>query len=214
MAMHADRYPARITHPGAEIANQNAVLLRNGVARRVRNIKHRGAGVNHRFEHLKEIIPVGPACILGIKLDVIGVAPGELHCFHSHFQDGDFLLGERPPVFVIAELAQDVNIGRPDSGMDPRALGLSQRLAAGMNVVGHGAGERADRNVLDLARDVLHRREVLRRRVGVACLYNIHPQLRKLSGDAQLLAPSEARSRSLFAIAQSRIEYIHLLRLH
>ena len=63
-----------------------------------------------------------------------------------------------------------------------------------MNVVGYRAGQGADRNILDLARDIFHSSEVFRRGVRISGFYNVHSQLRKLPRNAQLLAASEAGS--------------------
>ncbi len=135
--MHADGHAVGIAYFGADIADQRAILLRNRVASRVRNVQHRGPGVDRRFEHLEQKRLIGASRILRVELDVIGVAFREFHCLNCHLQDCDSLLGESPSVFVIAEFAHDVNIGRTDPGMDSRPLCPRQSLAARMNVVGH-----------------------------------------------------------------------------
>ncbi len=59
MAVHADGGPADIGHSLADRADQAAILLRHRVARGVGNVDHRGAGINGRLEHLKEVSWIG-----------------------------------------------------------------------------------------------------------------------------------------------------------
>jgi hypothetical protein len=61
------------------------------------------------------------------------------------------------------KLAGDVDVGCADSGVNPRTLGFGEGLAAGVDVVGDGAGKGADGWTLDFLTDELNGFEVFGR---------------------------------------------------
>jgi hypothetical protein len=121
-------------------------------------------------------------------------------------QDLDPLFGERPAIFLVPELAHDVDVGGPDARVDPRLRGFRQRFAARFNVGSYGAGEAANRRAAHLARNQIDGAEILRGRSGIAGFDHVHFEKRQLPGDCQLLFASKTRSGGLLAISQAGVE--------
>ena len=144
--------------------DQLAPLFGDGVAGGVGDVDHGGAGGDHGFEHLEQILGVGATGIFGVELYVVHIALGELHGFHTHAQDGGALLFERLAVAIVAELAHHVDVGRADTGVDTRAQRFGERPSASVYIVGNGARQRTDGGALDLFGDASHGLEVVRAR--------------------------------------------------
>ena len=197
MAVHADDGLPDPRHVLPDAADQRAVLLRHGIAGGVGNVDHSGPGVDHGRNHFKQVGGVGAPGVFRAELDVIGELPRHPDGIDRHLQNLPLLFGQRFPIPVVAELAADVDVRSADSRMDARPPALRQRLAACLDVRGHGAGERADRGSLNLPANQLYGLEILGRRIGIARLDHVHFQLRQLPGDDQLLAASQAGSGSL-----------------
>jgi hypothetical protein len=94
-----------------------------------------------------------------------------------------------------------MNVGNADASVNAGPRGPGERLAAGLDVCGDRARQRADGRPLDLLSDPLDGIEVFRRRCGEAGLNNIHLQPRELARERNLVATPQAGSRSLFAIS-------------
>ena len=73
-----------------------------------------------------------------------------MHRVDGHLDEPGLLLAEGLAVLVVAELAEDVDVGDADAGVDARAAGLGEGLAAGLDIAGDGAGQGADGGALDL----------------------------------------------------------------
>src|SRR5487761_1160885 len=107
------------------------------------------------------------------------------------------------------QLALDVDVARGDERVNPRPLGVPDRLPRCVDVLLGRPRQPADHRALHLPRDCLHRLEVTRRGDREARLDYVDAQARQLLGDLQLLLPVQGYPRGLLPIAQGRVEDPH-----
>src|SRR5579864_5529103 len=159
--MNADGAARDVGHALAEGANQATVLLGYRVAGGIGDVDDGSAGVDGGFDHFEQIRWIGAAGIFGVELDIIGVFAREFDGGNGHLQDFSFLFGEGLAVAFILKFSGNVNIGSADAGVNAGTFGLGQRFAAGVDVIGNGAGKSADGRTVDFLRDELDGLEVL-----------------------------------------------------
>jgi hypothetical protein len=106
----------------------------------------------------------------------------------------------------LLELVLEVDVAGGQEDVDAgRHLGPLEGLGGALDVERRAAGQRRhlDR---DLAADLLHRLEVAGRGDREPGLHHVHPQLRQLVGQAQLLGHGHAAAGRLLAVAQGGVE--------
>ncbi len=90
--------------------------------------------------------------------------------------------------------------------MDPRALGVLDRVPGGVDVGLVRAGEAADHGPFDLAGDRLDRLEVAGRGDREAGLDHVDAEARELLCDLDLLLRVQRDAGRLLAVSQRRVE--------
>ena len=197
VAVHRERGRAQIGHQPVELREHRVVLARHRVADRVGHIDRRGALVERDLDHLGHVLDVRARAVLRRELDVVGVL--------ARLRDRRADL----PLDVLArglQLVLDVHVAGGEEGVNPRPLGVPDRLPGGLDVLLGRARQTADHGAFDLSRDRLHRLEVAGRGDREAGLDHIDAQPRELVGDLQLFLLVQRDSRRLLAVAQGRVE--------
>ena len=110
-----------------------------------------------------------------------------------------------------AQLVAHVRGGHADAGVDAGTLRELQRIGRRVDVLVHGAGQRAHHGrVAGQLGDAAHRLEVAGTGDGKAGLDDIDVQAKKLAGDDELLLRVHGSARRLLAVAQRGIEDVDL----
>ena len=104
------------------------------------------------------------------------------------------------------ELVRELHVARVHEDVDARRGRGAERLARGLDVLRHGARERADARVADVARDAAHGLHLLRRAHREARLDDVHAGRGERLGDLALVARAEGDAGGLLAVAQRGVE--------
>jgi hypothetical protein len=144
MAVDANRGPGNIGHSFANGADERAIVFRHGVTRSIGNVDHSSSGINRRLKDFIKIRWLGAAGVLCVEFNIIGVRPSPLDRIHRHPHHLGLLFAQRLSVLFGPELAEDVNIGNADAGVDARLLGFGQRPAASLDIFRYRSREPAD----------------------------------------------------------------------
>ena len=100
-----------------EIFDFRAILFRQAVSRRVRDIDHCCPRFDDCLDDPCEVFIVGASCILGIKLHILHIFLGITHCCHGALYD--FLS-------VGVEFINDMWVAGTDAGMNAFMLRILQ----------------------------------------------------------------------------------------
>ena len=123
------------------------VLFRQRITRGIRDVDHRSASSDDRFDHFCKEFIVGTTRIFAVEFDIFNVLLGVFRGVHRALENG---LGRG------AQLIEDVAVRNTDARMDARARTIDVLL--------HGARERTDdRLIAYFGRDLLHALEIARR---------------------------------------------------
>ena len=183
-----------------QVLDLGAELLRQAIARRVGDVHHSRARLDHRLHHAGEELVVGTAGVLRIEFNVLDVLLRVLDGADGPFQD----------LFPGGiELVADVRVGGADPGVDPAPLGVLQRLRGHVDVLFHGPRQRADRGPGHRLGDLHHRVEITRRGNRETGLDDVHAEELQGLGDLDLLHGVQLTSRDLFPVAERGVEYVH-----
>ena len=79
--------PLDAAHVLAQIAEQLRKLIRHRVAHRVGNVDRRCAGIDHRFNHLRQKLKLGARGILGRKFHIRTALARHVHRIDGEPQD-------------------------------------------------------------------------------------------------------------------------------
>ena len=187
----------RVGHALAQRLDELAVELGDRVADGVRDVDRAGALADHRLDDAGQELRIGAIAVLGRELDVVGQVAGEAHRLDRLLQH--LLAGH-------AQLLLHVEFAGGDEGVDARAVGAGQCLGGARDVAIVGAGQRADRAVLDRRGDGLDGLEVAVARRGEAGFDDVDLHALQLAGDAQLLFTRHGRAGGLLAVTQRGVE--------
>ena len=173
------------------------ILLRQTVARGVRDIYHCGPGLDHSLHHLGEVFIVRASGILAIKLHIVHKPLGVL-C------GGDGLFEDMLTVGV--KLIQDMLVAGADTRMDTLVLGILQGLEGHVDVVLHSACQCTNHRPCHRLRNLNHRMEVTRTRYGESRLNHVHAELFQGFRHLDFLYRVQLASRYLFTVPERRVE--------
>ena len=98
----------------------------------------------------------------GVGFNIVGVRASALDRIHRHPHHLGLLFAQRLSVLFVPKLAEDVNIGNTDAGVDSRLLGFGQRLAASFDIFRYRPRKPADDGAFDLACDPFDGLEIFR----------------------------------------------------
>ena len=200
--MHRPDDLVRIWYAFDQLAHGLRVLKGNGVTDGIRHVDGLGTGLDHCLEDTAQEIDFRATGILGRKLDIVGVLPrpaDSLDCLFDHL------------VRRHAQLFLHVDRRGGDEGMNTPRFGRLDGLAGTADIVLVGAGQRADRGILDRLGNGMDRIEITGRSGSKTGLDHIDAHLFQLAGDANLLFLGHRCARALFAVAQRRIENYQML---
>ena len=197
MAMHGEHRLVGIGDALEQLADGVGVLVRNGVADRVRNVDGACAGVDGSLDDAAEEIDLRAAGVLAGKLHV-GAQTARLlhraHCLLHHL------------VRLHAQLVLHVDRAGGDKGVNAPGVGAGQRFGSAFDVGIDGARQAAHGAVLDVVGDQLHRGEIAGAGDGEARLDHVYLQPLQRPGDAQLFLTGHGRAGTLLAVAQGGVE--------
>ena len=197
VAMDTEHRIAGVGDPVDQALDHVAHMGRCGVADRVGDIDRGRPRLDHRLDHPAEKVHLGADRVLGRKLDVVAITFGPLHPLDRVLDD---LVGRH----VQLELAVDRTGGQED--MDPRRLGVLQRLPGPVDILVVTATETGDLGAFEIIGDLLDRPEIIGRGDRETGLDHIDAQVDQRLGDLHLLLVVHAAAGRLFTITQSRIE--------
>mmetsp|Transcript_100316 Transcript_100316/g.279272 ORF Transcript_100316/g.279272 Transcript_100316/m.279272 type:complete len:521 (+) Transcript_100316:2515-4077(+) len=197
VAVHAPDRLVAVGHLLAQAADEVAVELGDGVADGVGNVDRAGPFPDDGLTDAGQEVDVGAVTVLGRELDVAAQLAREAHGQRRLLQH---LLARH------AQLLLHVQFASGNEGVDARSRGAGQGFSRARDVAVIGAGQRADRAVLDGRRDRLHRLEVAVAGRRKACLDDVDPHALQLAGDAQLFLARHRRAGRLLAVAQRGVE--------
>ena len=139
-------------HVVHEVLDARAEVLRQRVARGVRDVHHRGPRLDDRLDDPREEREIRPARVLGVELYVLDEVAGVLHALDRTLDA--LVLGD-------AQLVAHVRGRHADAGVDAGTLRELQRIGRRVDVLVHGAGQRAHHSrVAGQLGDAAHRLEV------------------------------------------------------
>ena len=185
-----------------EVFDLRAVFVRKTVARRVGDIDHRRAGPDDRLDHAGEVLDVGAPGVLGIELHVLDVAFGIFHRLDGRFDD---LLG-RGTQFVVDMLRRNA-----DARMDTLAPGQPQRIGRNVDVLLHGAGQRADRRLGNGLGNLQHGVEITGAGDGKSRLDDVYAEAFEQFGDFNFFGGVQLTTGDLLTVAQRGVENVQSL---
>ena len=189
---------ADVGHVFPQILEDVPILRGDRVADRVGNIDRRRAGVDRLLDDLAEKVELGPRRVFGREFDVRAVVDGPLD--HLDGLPDDLVLGH-----LEFELAMDG--ARRQKDVDPRPIGILERLPGAVDVLFQAASQAADhRAIAELPGNLAHGLKVTGRRDREAGLDHVDPQLDKSPGDLELFGRVHAAAGRLLAVAQGRVE--------
>ena len=152
MAVHRHGDVVDAGHVVHEVLDARAEVLRQRVARGVRDVHHCGPRLDDRLDDPCEEREIRPARVLGVELHVFHVLLGVADGMHRSFDA--LVLGD-------AQLVAHVRGGHADAGVDAGTLRELQRIGRRVDVLVHGAGQRAHHGrVAGQLGDAAHRLEV------------------------------------------------------
>ena len=197
VAMGGEHGAMDAVHVLHEVLDFLAVFAGQAVARRVGDVDHRGARLDHCLHHARQVFVVRAAGVFGVELDVLDVAFGVLDGRHGAFED--FLA-------VGVELIFNVRVAGTAARVDELVLGKLQRLGRAVYVLGHGACQGANRGPRHGLRNFDNGIEIARARNGEARFNDIHAQRLELFGHLDFLHRVQLAAGHLLAVAQRSVE--------
>ncbi len=197
MAMHRPDCLVAVRNTLAQILDEIAVQLRDGVSHGVGHVDCRGTLVDGGLQHPAQEVHIATVAILRAELHVLYQVAcktyGQL-CLLEH------LIGAH------AQLLLHVQRRGCNEGMDARAIGTFERFRRARDVPVVCTRERADCRVLYGSGNRLHGFEVTVGTGGKAGLDHIHAQSLELASNTHFLVTGHRRSGRLFAITQGGIK--------
>ena len=197
VAVDGEHDVAQARHELVEPRQERGVLVRHGVADRVRDVDRGRALLDRRRQHLGGELDVGAGGVHRAELDVLDERAG--------VRDRRAGLAQH----VLArglQLVANVDVARGDERVHARALGIAHRLGGALDVRGVRARQAGDHRAVHLPRDRPYRLEVTRRRDRESSLDHVHAEPRELLRDLQLLGRVQRDARRLLAVSQRRVE--------
>ena len=170
-------------------ADHAGVLRGHGVADGVGDVDRRRAGLDRRLDDLAEEVELGAGGVLGGELDVVAVALGPA-ARSSTARSMIFVAGH-----LELELAVDRAGGQED--VDPRRLGVLERLPGAVDVALVAAGQAADGRAGDLGGDRADRLEVARRGDREAGLDDVDAESPRAPGPPPASRPCSCSRRAI-----------------
>src|SRR5690606_1761663 len=101
-----------------------------------------------------------------------------------------------------------------DERVDPRSFGFLDRLRGALDVLGGHPGEGGDSPTLDVLSDGPHRLEVAGRSDRKPGFDHIHVELRKVTGDFELLIHVEVDTGRLLTVSKRRVKDANVIHLY
>ena len=197
VAVDADDRLIDVGHALAEGPDHAGVLGGRGVADGVGDVHGGRARLDGGLDDVAEEVGLGPGGVLGAELDVGADGPGAADALDGPLDD--LLAGHLQLV-----LAVDRRGGQED--VDPRLLGVLERLPGAVDVAVVAAGEPADGRAGDLGGDGADGLEVALRGDREPGLDDVDAERGQGAGHLHLLGLVHARARRLLAVAQGRVE--------
>ena len=159
VAVHAHGDVVQRRREPVQLADEVAVLQRQGVAHGVGHVDGGRAALDGDAQHLGQVLRLGAARVHGAELHVgLGAAPPARGQRDHGPRVGQHL------VLGLLDLVLEVHGAGADERVDARDLGDLHGVPADADVLLHGPRQAGDARPLDLARDGLHRVEVVRAR--------------------------------------------------
>ncbi len=174
-----------------------AILVRQTIARSVRNVTNSSTSLHHSINHASQILILRATSVLRIEFHVLHVALGILHRSRSTLND--FLARG-------IELKLDVGITRADTRMDALMLGKLQRIGSHVDILLNRTSQSTNRRPSHSLRNLYHRIEIAWRRNRKTSLNDIHAQQFQLLRHLYLLNSIQLAAWHLFTISQCGVE--------
>ena len=198
--MHGNHGLVDVGHAAVDAGDQLTEFRRSGIAHGVGDVDGGSAGADGGLNHLMHIFRIAATGVLTGELDVVDEGAGVGHHLAGDLQH----LGAGFAQFVL-----QVDVAGGDEGVDATAGRWSNRLGAGPDVAGGGAGQAADhraRGGADRVGDALDGVEITAAGEGEASLNDVDPKAGELLGNGQLLLQIQAGAGRLLAIAEGGVE--------
>ena len=195
--MHRPHHLVRIRHAGDQLLDRLGELAGQVVTDGIRHVDRRGTGLDDLLEDAAQEIQFGASCVLGRKLDVVGVVTRPADRLHGLLDD---LIGRHAQLFLHVDRAGS------DECMDATGSCRPDGLAGTADVVLVGTRQRTDGRVLDRLGDGVDRIEITGGSSGKAGLDHVDLHALELPGNADLLFLGHRGAGALLAVAQGGIE--------
>ena len=202
MHVHGDDGAVDVRYARAHVSHHRGDLARRRVAHRIRQIHRGGAGGDDGLDDAAHVVEIRARGVFERELHVLAAPARIFHRFHRPLER---LLARH------AQLVLQMQVARGEERVDARTHRALHRLVGRVDILLERPAERRhDRRLhrLGNAPDAL---EIARRGDGEARLEHVHAQPFELLRHAHLLLDVHRVARRLFAVAQRRIEYPHLV---
>ncbi len=180
-----------------QVADGGGVLLRHGVANRVRDVDRGRSRLDGSLHDFRQEVELRSGRVFGREFNVFAVFLRPVDALDGPAQD--FLLGHLQLEFA-------VNRARGQEDVDARPGGAVQGFPGAVDVVPIAPSQPADHRPFNLPGDRLHGLEVPGRCDGETRLDDINAEFTEGTSHLELLGEVHARSRRLLAVAQRGVE--------
>ena len=202
VAMGGDDRPVDVRDMIDEVFDLGAVFVRKAVARRVGDVDHGGAGGNGRLDDARQVLDVGPACVLGVELHILDIAFGIFHRRNGPFEN----LFRRRAQFVVNMLRRHA-----DTRMDTLVLGKTQSVGRHVDVLLHGTRQRTDRRFGNGFGNFQHGIEIPGAGNRETGLDHVHAEILEQFGYLDFFGGVQLTAGNLLTIAERGVENVQSL---
>ena len=202
MAVGGDNGLVDVGNVVHKVLDFRTVFVRQAVARSIGDIDHRCTGLDDRLDHAGEVLDIGASGVLGVKLHILDVTFGVFHRLDSRFDD---LFGRG------TQLVIDVLRRNADTRVDAFVLRQPQGVGSNVDILLHGAGQRADRRKGNSLGNLQHGVEITGAGDGKSRLDNVYAEALKQLGDLNFFGGVQLTTGDLLTIAQRGVENVQSL---
>ena len=197
MAVRGERDVGHGRDALADLAEHLRVVVRRGVANRVRQIDRGGARFDRGCDQLRQEIDVAAG----------GIFRGKLHVIHITARQPDRRRGVVEGLLAgHLQLYLEMQIRTGEKCMDARPLGELQRMGGALYIERAGTGERSDHRAADRLTDRTDGLEIAFRGDRKARLQNVHAQIVERMRHLDLFRRAHAAAGRLLAVAQRGVK--------
>ena len=197
VAMRGDNGVMYAIHMFHQVFDFLAIFRRQAIPRRIRDVHHRGTGLDDRLDDTGQILVLRSSRILGIKLHIIHILARILHSGYCPLNN---LLA------IAVEFILDMLVRSADTRMDTLMFGKFQRICRHVDVLLDSTCQGTNGRPCHCLGYLNHRIEIPWAGNREAGLYHVHTQQLQLFGHLNLLYRVQLTPGNLFSVPQSSVE--------